>query len=165
MIGRAFWWITLSATAAGLAGCMHTQGGTMFSSPKSAITYYSTEQLQKTVTLVDTRTEQTIFSMEVPVGKQLTIEFEEDRGNDPVNTPDIMYYQIWDLGTRLGMLRNAMTVPNAASRRIDIKVHQGPAYAEAPPDMPLRVDQKQPDWWTPEGGPLPENPGRSMYDD
>lgn len=164
MIGRALTWMALSVTAAGVAGCMHKEGGTMFSSPDSSITYVSTEQLQKTVTIVDTRTEEPLFSMAVPVGKQLTIKFVPDRGNDSVNTPDLMYYQVWDDATPFGQLRNSMTVPNAVCRRIDVRVNQGPVYAEAPPDMPLRVDQEQPDWWTPEGGPIPEDTGRSMYD-
>jgi hypothetical protein len=137
----------------------------MFSGPDSSITYNSTEQLQKTITIVDTRTEEPLFTMEIPVGKQLTIQFAADRGDDPVNTPDMMYYQLWDDGRMLGQLRNALTVPNAASRRIDVRVNQEPLFAEAPPDMPLRVDQQQPDWWSPKGGPVPESPGRSMYDD
>lgn len=165
MICRAAKWAALTALMAGsLVGCMHTPGGTMFGSPTSAITYYSTEQLQKTVTVYDTRTEEPFFSMEIPVGKQLTIQFVADRGDDKVNTPDLMLYQIWDIGTTMGQLRNSMTVPNGASRRIDIKLHQGPAYAEAPEDMPLRVDQNQPDWWSAKGGPMPESSGKSMYD-
>jgi len=166
MMGRAVKLGALALLVVGtLSGCMHRQGGTMFSGPKSAITYYSTESLQKSVTVVDTRTEQPVFSMDIPVGKQLTIQFMADKGDDPVNTPDMMYYQVWDLGTTVGQLRNSMTVPNAASRRIDVRVNQGAAYAEAPPDMPLRVDQQQPDWWSPRGGPVPEDKGRSMYHD
>jgi hypothetical protein len=165
MIGRAAKLAAMTALmAGGMAGCTHTQGGTMFGSPTSAITYYSTQPRQKTVTVNDTRTEEPFFSMEIPVGKQLTIQFVEDRGDDPVNTPDMMYYQIWELGTTMGQLRNSMTVPNGASRRIDIKINQGAAYAEAPEDMPLRVDQNQPDWWSPKGGPVPESAGKSMYD-
>ncbi len=165
MNGGRFALVSLAVTAFGLAGCFHAPGGNMLSTPDSSITYESTEHLQKTVMIVDTRTEETVFTMDIPVGKQLTIQFARDRGNDPVNTPDLMYYQVWDIGTRLGQLRNSVTVPNAASRRIDVRVNQEPAYADAPADMPLRVDQNQPDWWTSKGGPLPDSQnGRKIYD-
>ena len=55
-------------------------------------------------------------------------------GKDPVETPDLMRWQVWDVGTRSGSMQNALSVPNAASVRIDIDVRQDVAYAEAPPN-------------------------------
>ena len=155
--------MALTLTALSVAGC-HTPGGTMMSGPTSAITYESTEHLQKSVSIVDTRTEETIFTIDIPAGKQLTIQFQADRGNDPVHTPDLMYYEVWDIGTRMGELRNSMTVPNAVCRRIDVRINQEPTFANAPPDSTLRVDEQPPEWWTEEGGPVPESKRRSMYD-
>ena len=41
-------------------------------------------------------------------------------GKDPVETPDLMRWQIWDVGTRTGSMQNALSVPNAASVRDDM---------------------------------------------
>ena len=79
-----------------------------------------------------------------------------------------MRYEGFDLGTKIGKLRSAMSVPNSYSRRIDVQLRTGIEYAEASPDMPLRTDQlnDRPEWWTPQGGELPTDPfGLTIYDD
>ncbi len=130
-------------------------------------TYYSTISRPTTVTLVDTRTEEAIFSIEIPVGKQLSLDFVEGKGDDPVETPDLMRYQLFEIGTTSGKLRNAMTVPAATARRIDVDYRHGAEPMSIPARQALRTDQlpERPAWWTPRGGPLPQDAAMTMYDD
>ena len=93
-------------------------------------TIESTERVQKSVTLVDIRSGEVLVSIDVPVGKQLTWDIVPGMGKDGQD-PDLMRWQIWDAGTRTGSMQNALSVPNAASVRIDIDVRQDVAYAEA----------------------------------
>jgi hypothetical protein len=101
------------------------------------------------------------------VGKQLTLDFREGKGDDPVLTPDLMVYQVFDLGTSIGKLRNSVTVPNSYSRRIDVDYRAAPEEAPPPPDRPLRSDElaDRPDWWTPQGGPRPDDRSKTLYDE
>lgn len=148
-----------------LAGCYSPGGGFM---PRAggSTTYYSNEMMQKTITMVDTRTNEVFFSMDVPPGKQLVIDFDEGEGDNVVATPDLLRWEVMDLGTMTGRLHNSKTVPNASSRRVDVTLHRGTTFANAPPELPLRTDQTRdrPEWWTPAGGPMPEDKRTKLYD-
>jgi hypothetical protein len=146
-----------------VAGCHNPQGGIMPYTGGTS-TYYSTETYPCTVTLVDTRTGETFFTLEIPVGKQLTLDFKKGEGDDPVNTPDLMRYEVWPIGTSVGTLRNALTVPDQWSRRIDVNYRRAPEYAPRPPEEELRIDSMRPDWWSPLGGSMPANPATTLYD-
>ena len=100
-----------------------------------------------------------VFTMDIPVGSQLTMQFKPGDGDDVVYTPDLLTWQIFDLGTMTGKLRNSMSVPSAASRRIEVSLRPAPEYATPQPDRALRTDEMadRPDWWTPAGGELPED--------
>ena len=153
----------LIVAVAALAGCFRPQGS-IFSHTGEAATYYSTDDLPTTVTLVDTRTDEPFFSLEIPVGKQLTLDFDEGGGDDSVETPDLMRYQVFPLGTRMGRLTNALTVPDRYGRRIDVSYRAGPEDAPRRPEEPLRADTDRPAWWTPRGGPAPKDRGKTIYD-
>jgi hypothetical protein len=146
------------AASIAIIGC-HRPQGAMMAYTGGSHTYYSTEDQPKTVRITDVRTNEVIFSMDVPAGKQLTMDFVPGEGDDPVYTPDLMRYHVWDIGTETGVLENSLTVPAANSRRIDVFLREGPEYAEAPPQRMLRADEvgERPDWWTPEGGEMPED--------
>jgi hypothetical protein len=154
------------AIAIALTGC-HSPGGKGMSATGDSITWYSTEVRPVTIELVDLRNDQIIFQMDVPPGRQLTVDFVPDEGDDPSLTPDLMRYRVWDIGETMGRLTSALTVPTATSRRIDVYYRDGAEYAEAPPERELRTDEliDRPDWWTPEGGELPANErGLTNYD-
>ena len=89
-------------------------------------------------------------------GKQLVVDFETGNGDDLVETPDLMRWEIFDIGTGWGALNNAMTVPNRWSRRLDVAIRPASEYAPRVEDQAMRVDElgEQPDWWTPEGGEI-----------
>jgi hypothetical protein len=160
--------ILLFLMAASMAGCqMYTPGGNPFTNgPDSAATYQSTEEFPKTVTLIDTRSGERLFVVEVPVGKKLVIDFVADSGDNPVLTPDLMSWEVFSSNVAYGPLTNSMTVPNRWSRRIDLTMREPSEYANPIADRPLRVDEvnDQPDWWTAEGGEIDASDPSNGYD-
>jgi hypothetical protein len=161
---RSAAWTALILAA--LTGC-HSPGGSVLSYTGESQTYYSYEMRPVSVELIDLRNDQVLFSMDVPGGKQLTLDFKADKGDDPVYTPDLMRYQVWDIGTKTGRLRNSITVPAASSRRLDVYYRDEVEYAQPPPDRELRTDEisDRPAWWSPQGGEMPEDEhGATNYD-
>lgn len=149
-------------------GCdLYKPGGNpWFDGPTSPTTWNSTEHSPKTITIMDTRSGERVFLMEIPVGKKLVIDFEEGGGDDTVQTPDLMRWEVFNHDIGRGALNNAMTVPNATCRRIDVRMRPGTEYAQPEPDRTLRVDELQdrPDWWTPEGGEIDTYDPLTGYD-
>ncbi|MBI1302632.1 MAG: hypothetical protein GC172_02435 [Phycisphaera sp.] len=148
--------IALVAAMLALAGCYGPRGA-IYPYSGSGYTYVSSEMQPVTVTLIDTRTEEPFFKMEIPVGKQLTLNFLEGKGDDPVERPDRMVYAIMDAGTSTGRLTNQLTCPPRGSRRIDYALRPAPEAREMPVDYEQRIDavQGRPAWWTPAGGEIP----------
>jgi hypothetical protein len=157
--------VLAAAAAMVLAGCYSPSGG-LVKRRNAAATYYSTPAYPATVTVVDTRTEEPFFTIEIPAGKQLVIDFEKGEGDDNVLTPDLMRYEIFKMGTSIGRLRNSVTVPASYCRRIDVDYREGPEAEPKSPDRPPRSDElaDRPDWWTPEGGERPEDTPTTLYD-
>ncbi len=148
-------------------GCHSAKGGAMPYTGGTQ-TYISTQNSPKTVTVVDTRTEDIIWQLAIPPGKQLTFDFDEGGGDDPARTPDLMRWQVWDSGIVFGRLRNSMTIPQINVLRIDVEIRPAPEYIMSSGEQALRVDEPgdRPAWWSPEGGPMPEDPkGLYNYDD
>lgn len=120
-----------------LSGCMAFQPeGPYWSADRYC--YESHSWQPWTVTIIDTRTGQAVFSMDVPVGKELVFEFFEEDGDkvgddfpSPIY-PDKMTWDIWPKGQRYGDPRYSMSVPAAPHRRIDSKLRKVP---ELPPEM------------------------------
>lgn len=161
--------LAIGGIAVGLAACTHTpnNGGGVFGHAGGPVTIQSTEITQKSVRMIDLRNGEVFFSLDIPVGKQLTFDFDRGDGDDPVYTPDIMRYEVKDIGDKYGKLTNSMTAPNAESRRVDVFVKQSPQYSNQPAaSSAMRTDQvgDRPDWWTPRGGALPENRNNNPYD-
>jgi len=149
-----------------MAGCHSPKGGLMPSADGSQ-TFVSYENRQVRVTMVDLRDGEPFFAMDVPAGQQLTYQIHPGEGNDPVLTPDLMRYMVWPAGTNTGRLRNALAVPPRAAIRVDVDYLSGVEYRPAPPEERYRIDkvQEQPAWWSPAGGPVPdENQASSNYE-
>ncbi|MCA9290363.1 MAG: hypothetical protein KDA25_04490 [Phycisphaerales bacterium] len=149
-----------------MPGCYTPDGG-FWPRTGAAQTYYSTERQAKVVTIVDTRTNEAVFTAEIPIGHQLTLDFVSNRGDDPVMSPDLMRYAIWPKGKTTGTLRNSQSVPSADSRMIVVDLVDGPGYSTAPPTARYRVDspQSRPAWWSEEGGRMPDTINADPYDD
>ncbi len=140
-----------------LAGCYGPRGA-IYPYSGNGYTYVSTEMNPVTITLYDTRNEEPFFKLDVPVGKQLTLNFLEGKGDDPVERPDRMVYSIWNSGTATGRLTNQLTCPGIGCRRISYDIRSAPEWREEPPEMTNRIDsmKNKPAWWTPQGGELPQ---------
>lgn len=155
--------LSLVVALSALAGCYGPRGA-IYPYTGNGYTYVSSEMNPVTITLIDTRTEEPFFKMEIPVGKQLTLNFLEGKGDDPVQRPDRMVYAIMDAGTATGRLTNQLTCPPQGSRRIVYDLRPAPEAREAPAEFDYRIDgvKGRPAWWTPQGGELP--PETRFYD-
>lgn len=134
---------SIMASVAVVAGCYSTSGG-FLPHTGGGFTYESTSLLPTTVTVLDSchRTEAhpngtPFFIMEIPPGKQLTFNFEEDGGDDPANRPARMMYSVWKKGTQTGSLENVLSCPPASCRRIEVSYR--PAPEQARPDEAYRL--------------------------
>ncbi|QKK09709.1 MAG: hypothetical protein HND58_17080 [Planctomycetota bacterium] len=96
-------------------------------------TYVSRPYEAKTVTIVDTRTDEVVWSLDVPVGQQLSINFDDKSKNQDKYMSGEMRWGVQAAGNRFGTLRNRLDVPPPHSRRIDVDIRQGPEVATAPP--------------------------------
>lgn len=145
-------------------GC-YSPGGGLFATSNAQYVYVSTETQVMTVTMVDIRTGQPFFVQAIPPGQQLTVQFLDGGGDDAVQRPDRLIYELQPAGTSSGALLNQMTVPPAAARRIDVDVSQTPQPREVPVNERFRTDDPstRPDYWSPQGGVRPQSTG-SMYD-
>jgi hypothetical protein len=88
-------------------------------------TYPSTSWMPQTVTVVDSRTGEAIWSVDVPVGQQVVIDFNTGGGSDEYY-PDTMRWGFFAAGTGNGKLRNKIAVPPADSRVVEPSLRPAP---------------------------------------
>ncbi|MCW5775192.1 MAG: hypothetical protein KIS87_01925, partial [Phycisphaeraceae bacterium] len=93
-------------------------------------TYVSTPHTPQTITVVDTRTGESVFAMDVPVGKQLVINFDDKDVQSEDWMSGVMRWRLMPAGQRYGRLTNRISVPPPSSRRVDVTLR---AYPEFPP--------------------------------
>lgn len=116
---------------AALSGCAtYSPGGSGFADDTH--TYYSVPHEPKTVTLVDTRTGQTLWTYEIPVNRQLTVRFYDDQSPDTPATPAKFYWREFEIGTTQGNLDNEMLVPDFRNRRLDWFIRPAPEFPHTP---------------------------------
>ncbi|MFG0251436.1 MAG: hypothetical protein ACF8NJ_01020 [Phycisphaerales bacterium JB038] len=120
-----------AAAAMLLGGCKsaYFPGGNFRSA--NTFTYISTTSAPKTITLLDTRSGEEIWSVDVPVGHQLTMSFRDGEGDDPVYLPDLMQYRISPERFYFGRLDSQISVPNENSRRVVMTLRPSPEYPPA----------------------------------
>jgi len=139
----------LLVSCGSLAGCdlWNTQkpGGRLASLDQH--TYESTEFSPKTVRLVDVRTLEEIWSVDVPVGHKLVVRFYPNKSDDNIHNPDAMRWRIYPATQLSAMLDNSMPVPGPEARRLEWEIRSTPEYA---PDAPQVVTDISPG-----GGPVP----------
>jgi hypothetical protein len=143
------------ATAGLLGGCSaYKPGGSLASDDQ--FTFISEPWAPTTIALVDTRTGQTHWTVEVPVGQQVVVRFIAGEEPDNIPLPDTMRWQLMAAGKESGQLRNAMNVPPTGARRMDVSLRrapempvkpepdQGPIVAEAgrPKVLPVPIDAR-----------------------
>ncbi len=90
--------------------------------------------MPQTVTLVDTRTNEKMWTYEIPVGKELVMKFYKNTAPGE-HLSDSMRWEVMDVEKTSGPLDNVLPVPDQFSRRVDVEVRptpeQPPADAEA----------------------------------
>ncbi len=152
-----------------MAGCYSTSGGWL---PRTGggFTYISTSAQPMTVSVCNTCERSTdhpngtpFFIMEIPPGKQLTFNFDEKGGDDPMVRPARMMYAVWEAGTGNGSLDSILSCPPAACRRIDILYRPAPEAARPDESYRLTVNAAQPA--TAEAQPRAPRPERSSSAD
>ncbi|MGD9689743.1 MAG: hypothetical protein AB7K52_08835 [Phycisphaerales bacterium] len=119
-------------------GCLPnywTPGGPMGSDDR--YTYESTEWLPQTVTVVDTVTQQVIWSKEVPVGKKLIMRFTEpeDLYRDSRSAdPELPVKLQWDIiPAEEEWATPKQTSWVVKSRRVDVKLRPVPEQRDPEP--------------------------------
>lgn len=119
---RSLTTVALAATALTLAGC-NFEGGRWYSS--DSYTYVSRTWSPKTVTLEDTRTGETLWSVDLPVGKQMTVGFRKGTGPNEYK-PDMMYWGLTEPG-RIGRIsKNWIPVPPHHGRKLELTLRDTP---------------------------------------
>ena len=114
----------------GLPGCSaYRPGGGMMS--RDVFTYPSTSDLPQTVMLKDVRTGATLWTYEVPVGRQLVVRFYDNANPDDARMPDMMKWEEIKLGHGGGDLTNSIAVPDKYSRRLDVELRARPEVQAA----------------------------------
>lgn len=132
----------LTAVAfSGGGGCAQP-GGVMWSIDQ--FTYESHEWQPWTVSLIDTRTGESLWSVDVPVGQKLTVGFRKGAGPNEFK-PDMMDWGIVP-STRSGTSRpNQLPVPPAQSRRLEPTLRPTPELpGTAPVGSPFETTTGSP---------------------
>lgn len=155
---------TLLFATLALAGCYSPSPG-LFNTSTDTFSYESTSMRPITITLIDVRTEEPFFKMDIPVGRQLSFDFEESGGDDPVQRPSKMSWAMWDAGTRFGSLSNSLSVPGKDCRRIEYTLRPAPEFAPPPTHAEMRVGDAEgkPEWATDAGGPATQPTSGRLY--
>ena len=95
-------------------------------------TYVSTAHAPKTISIVDTRTDEVVFALDIPVGQQLVVNFDDKSANRDKYMSGTMRWGVMKAGNRFGNKRNRLDVPPAQSRRIDMVIREGPEVSTPP---------------------------------
>lgn len=104
-------------------GCYMKEGP--WYSGNAPLTYESTALRPKTVSLVDTRTQEVIWSVDIPADKQLVISFR-DNVNEGEMMSSVMNWEIMPMGKMFGRLDNSIPAPPVNARRVDMSLRPSP---------------------------------------
>lgn len=123
--------LALAVTVAHLAsvpGCNvlfgQTPGGRAASIDQ--FTYESTAFQPQTVTLVDVRDQQELWSVDVPVGWRLVVKFARNHGSDDPRYSDVMAWGLGPQSRHLISLENEVPSPGQSARRLDVTLRTTP---------------------------------------
>lgn len=120
--------LALAILSLTLGACAYSPGGSGVSN--DVHTYLSTPHEPKTVSLIDTRTGQRIWTAEVPVGRQLVVKFMNN-GNAEQSGVDEMRWDIMNYGRSWSTLSNIQPCPPASSRRLEWDLRKRPEMPAA----------------------------------
>ncbi len=95
------------------------------------ISYRSDTWSPKTVTLRDTRTGESIVTVDVPVGKQLNLWFEKDVNTAEKDGADVLHYSVTAWGEKSTIPGSTITVPPPSARRLEWTERKKPEMPDA----------------------------------
>lgn len=104
----------LASIAMVWGGCAYSPGGGGVSRDIHPFTSYPHDL--KTVSLIDTRIQETLWTFDVPVGKKIVVRFKDDADTGNDNLPAEMTWKLMPAGQRAGHLDNSMPAPPAKAR-------------------------------------------------
>jgi hypothetical protein len=138
--------LAIRAAAVLLAGTLgvacHSPGGPLYSADK--FTYVSTEFQPWTVTVIDTRTGEAFWSVDVPVGEQLVVQFSRGTGPNE-HRPDEIVWELMPAGRWFGALNNRQPCPPSGARRLDPTLRAAPEMPGSPvPGSPFDATEPRP---------------------
>ena len=119
--------VLIASASIVLAGCSRP-GGVIGSRDRH--NYQSTAMEPKTVRVLDARSGEVLWSLDVPVGQTLSIQFDDNKF-DSVTLPDRMKWGTAPIGDGVSM-DEEIQVPPADSRRIEWDIRNIPEYPTEP---------------------------------
>lgn len=158
--------LLIALAAAACSGGCYYEGGPGYSA--DTFTYISRPWQPVTVTLKDTRTGQDFWSIDVPVGKRLVVQFSDNFGTGDEYTPAEMSWGLTPESYELGSvdMPNTLPVPPWNSRLLVTTYRPAPELPESMVTatrgaaQPVRVETVRPSSVTmpPEHKPVPSSP-------
>ena len=120
----------LAACALTLGACsMDATGGDTWS--KDSYTYRSTPFAPKTIELVDVRTEEVIWALDIPAGWELEMSFGEDNINSDGVAASNMNWKLKPYQVRGKSQSGKFIAPPRGSRRVDMVLRESPEHPSA----------------------------------
>jgi len=130
----------LAGAGLAMTGCAG-ESGAIWSDDRYV--YVSRAWQPKTITLIDTRTGESLWSVDIPVGQQLIVSFSRGTGPNEYKPDEI----IWGMAPegRSGAVgrNNRMPCPGRESRRLDMTLRPAPEIPGTPmPGSPFTTKQE-----------------------
>lgn len=125
MAGRLFK-IGLGLVAGGFtafSGGCHWEGGPLWSGQEFA--YVSTTWSPKTVTVMDLRTGEAVWTVDVPVGQKVSFKFSEGTGPNEYNSDEIVW-EFMEMDDTFVARTQRSPCPPAHARRVDLTLRPAP---------------------------------------
>lgn len=116
--------------------------------------YKSSPHMPLTITLVDTRTDEEIWSRDIPVGTGLKMSFSQNGKSDDPYGHSNMKWKVTGIADTEGERYGRLIVPTRAVRRIDVDVRESVELYQ-PVATPARSPEPMPET-APEPVPEPE---------
>lgn len=122
--------VLATAAVLGSAACGYRPGSRGFTDAPH--TWPSTAYLPLTLSLIDTRTDEVIWTIDVPPGKWLVTRFVEGGNNLDSEWPDRLEYHVFDEGTKHGRLRSSIVVPDRSVLQWYVDYRTAPEFVDEP---------------------------------
>jgi hypothetical protein len=120
--------LAMSVAVPLLGGC-HGESGSFWSDDR--YTFVSRSWQPKTVTLIDTRTGEATWSVDVPVDQQVVVGFSKGTGPNDYK-PDEIVWEIMPADRKAGTRDSRMPCPGPSARRLEMTLRPAPEMPGTP---------------------------------